>query len=416
MSDHERRPIRPSTNPRPLAGLMAVAVLQAPFLAPSAVALEDIDGDGDRDAWIANGAQQDRLYVNDGTGHFSDVTATHLPMDDESTSSIVLADLDGDGDRDALIGTTGTIVCLPRVGCSFRREPNRLYLNDGAGHFVDVSATHMPWNLEITSGLALGDVDGDGDLDAFIGNYGQRNRLYLNDGAGQFTDVTQVRLPESPLGTGFFSLGRQYGPWDFRVGASTMAVALADVDGDGDCDAWMENRWERDRLFLGDGAGFFTVGMGRLPNHSDSTRALAVGDVDGDGDRDAWIGNSGQPRLFLNNGSGGFTDATITHLPTVAPDTYSLVLEDVDGDGDRDALLGNHGQNHLYLNDGAGHFTDATATHLPLLSDATRAVALEDVDGDGDRDALIGNFNEPNRLYLNDGAGTFTDVTATHLP
>ena len=154
---------------------------------------------------------------------------------------------------------------------------------------------------------------------------------------------------------------------------------------------------------------FVDVTRTHLPAASDYTFALALEDVDGDGDRDALIGNAGQNRLYLNDGQGVFTDVTATHLPVDYDGSQALALEDVDGDGDRDALFGNETDlSRLYLNDGTGYFTDVTATHLPGDNDPTFALALEDVDGDGDRDALIGNFQYPyghwNRLYLNDGS------------
>ncbi|MCA8965690.1 MAG: VCBS repeat-containing protein, partial [Planctomycetes bacterium] len=104
--------------------------------------------------------------------------------------------------------------------------------------------------------------------------------------------------------------------------------------------------------------------------------------------------------------------------------THALALGDVDGDGDLDLVVGNSGflgggQTRLYFNDGAGRFSDETATRLPVDHQITRAVALGDVDGDGDLDLVIGNspiygtVTGQNRPYLNDGTGTFSDVTAT---
>lgn len=140
-----------------------------------AVASGDVDGDGDRDL-VLGSFGQNRLYLNDGQGRFTDVTATRMPTAGDTTSAAALGDIDGDGDLDMVIGNHG---------------PNRLYLNDGKGSFSDVTAARMPADTDPTSSVALGDVDGDGDLDLVFGStyvcvvypfcVGQQNRLYLNN-------------------------------------------------------------------------------------------------------------------------------------------------------------------------------------------------------------------------------------------
>ncbi|MCI0633515.1 MAG: FG-GAP-like repeat-containing protein, partial [Actinobacteria bacterium] len=344
-----------------------------------AVALGDVDGDGDLDAFVGNGfGQQNRLYLNGGTGTFTDVTATNLPALPGITSAVALGDVDGDGDLDAFVGNYG--------------QQSRLFVNGGSGVFTDVTSTNLPALLDFTAAVALGDVDGDGDLDVFIGNGaspGQQNRLYLNGGSGVFTDVTAANLP--------------------ALLESTFAVALGDVDGDGDLDAFVGNDGPLSRLYLNGGTGLFTdVTATNLPALLDNTRAVALGDVDGDGDLDAFVGNYyGQPcRLYLNSGTGVFTDVTATNLPALVDPTRAVALGDVDGDSDLDAFVGNEGPNRLYLNGGTGVFTDASATDLPgLIGSCTVAVSLGDVDGEGDLDAFVGNSVSPigqqNRLYTN---------------
>jgi hypothetical protein len=119
--------------------------------------------------------------------------------------------------------------------------------------------------------VALGDLDGDGDLDAFVANLSQPNTVWLNNGAGAFTDSGQ-------------SLGSS-NSWD---------VALGDLDGDGDLDAFVANyNSQANKVWLNDGTGAFTDNGQNLGNSE--SLGVALGDVDGDGDLDAFVTNAGQP-------------------------------------------------------------------------------------------------------------------------
>src|SRR5690606_574849 len=155
----------------------------------------DVDGDGDVD--LCNGL---RLFLNAGTLQFVEVTATHLPPPGGFAEPPVLAtgDFDGDGDVDLLLGN--------------RSGQDRLYLNDGTGRFIDATATHLPAQSGATRGLAVGDLDGDGDLDIVRARLGAEPAAYRNDGAGRMSSWT---LSSSAI-------------------YDATAVALADIDGDGD--------------------------------------------------------------------------------------------------------------------------------------------------------------------------------------
>jgi VCBS repeat protein len=418
------------------SGGFASATVQLPSLdGPTrAVALSDVDSDGDLDALIGNDTQQNRLYENNGAGFFVDAT-WRLPAVFIRTYALAVGDVDGDGDLDFLVGN----------GQPGPFSFNRLHLNDGTGFFTDETG-QIPLVSAATRAVALGDVDGDGDLDALLGNdLASQSLLHLNDGTGVFTDATS-QLPAILANTAALAVGDVDGDGDLDAllgndgqsrlyvnngsGAFADAVsqlpltletarslAFGDVDGDGDLDAVIGNGGTRNRLHLNDGAGTFTDATSPPPLDAEATQALALGDLDGDGDLDALLGNDGQSRLFLNAGTGLFAHAT-SQLPAFADDTCAVALGDVDGDGDLDALLGNHsGLNpnvgapeRLYLNNGSGTFSNAP-TQLPSNSDFTYAVALGDVDGDGDLDALIGNSPYSSRLYLNDGAGVYSNAT-----
>ncbi|HKB16745.1 MAG TPA: FG-GAP-like repeat-containing protein, partial [Planctomycetota bacterium] len=119
-----------------------------------------------------------------------------------------------------------------------------------------------------------------------------------------------------------------------------------------------------------------------IPWDADPSSAVALGDVDGDGDLDVVVGNKGTPdRLYRNDGSGVLTPASGA-LPAIVNNTRALGLGDLDGDGDLDLLIGNDGiQDRLYLNNGAGAFSDATGQFPSFPGpDATRGIALGDVD------------------------------------
>ena len=198
----------------------------------TAVCLGDVDGDGDLDAITAGGAsfkdQQTRLYINNGVGLFVDDTTGRIPPDDDVSFAAVLGDLDGDGDLDIMVGNA---------------RHNRLYLNDSTGTFSDATATHLPVQEHETRAIALGDVDGDGDLDALLGHCttwsrtpDPQDRLYLNDGNGVFTDVMASQLPADADRTAAVALGdidgdgdldALFGTWSGFAPASNRTASTA---------------------------------------------------------------------------------------------------------------------------------------------------------------------------------------------
>jgi hypothetical protein len=341
------------------------------------VALADMDGDGDVDVVVGNSGQTNKLYLNNGkASDEKNFVQTGMPIGSEmdDTYSVALADMDGDGDVDVVAGNNG--------------KTNKLYLNPGHTDFTVVTGTPIGSDKDSTRSVALADVDGDGDLDVVVGNYDQKNKLYLNKG-----------------GASGFASGSVIGSEQ----DSTESVALADMDGDGDLDLVAGNKGQTNKLYLNNGFGSAAINIG---SGEYSTYSVALADVDGDGDLDVVKGNNGENMLYLNKGYGVFPTTGIgIDSPNV--NTQSIALADMDGDGDPDLVVGNNGKNTLHLNTGKPPNFFAGGTDIGSDSNDTESIALADVDGDGYLDLVAGNQDERNKLYLNIGGGSVFASTGT---
>ena len=314
-------------------------------------AFGDVDGDGDQDAVFGT---PDRLLLNDGRGHFQDATATHLPPPGPfaSTTGIDLVDLDGDGDLDL-------------VTVHDALTQNRVLTNNGNGVFTDVTATALPPTAWHGLVQAVGDFDGDGDVDWFTA--AGAAKLYFNNGNGVFADVSATHLTGLP---------NDLGSWSY------FPQAVGDVDHDGDPDLLVSTFTGSAVLLENLGGGHFAPAVPGLPPFYGNVHRLV--DLDGDVDLDI-LANDG--RLVLQNQGGlAFVDVTSTAFPT--PPAASVASFDVDGDGDMDLLTAQV----LWTNDGAGHFASQTLpATLPLSIWLDNRQA--DLDGDGDLDLFgLANF------------------------
>lgn len=347
-----------------------------------AVGLGDMNGDGLMDVVAGNAGQPNRLYLNDGTrAPFAAVTGSDVSADSDVTTAIALGDLDNDAQIDVVAGNSGS--------------PSRVYLNAGTfDPFAGVVGSNVGADSGPTTAVALGDVNLDFRLDLIVGNAGQPNRLFLNDGAGGF-----------PAGTDITGDGHV-----------TTALALGDVNGDSRIDLVVGNRGQPNRLYLSDGVSGFLAGSD-VGSESDPTTAVALGDVNGDGFLDVVVGNDGAPnRVYLNTGTpdpfGGVAGTTITGD---AHPTTAIVAIDLSGDGFADVLVGNDGgPNRAYVSTGtADPFAGVIGVDIGTEARATTSLAMFGPPVPFSpptpfQDLVVGNRNQPNQLFFGDDDDTGT--------
>ncbi|WP_324673663.1 FG-GAP-like repeat-containing protein [Hymenobacter sp. GOD-10R] len=313
------------------------------------VALGDLDGDGDLDIVSCYGTSDPIpgvvvVRLNAGNGYFTDAQDVRVGTNPFAN---ILADVDGDGDLDLLTGNSRNNITASTV--SIRK-------NDGNGNFSgtqDVVVGPFP------NSLAVGDLDGDGDLDFVIAS--NRLSVRLNDGNGTFDGTTEITTGVN----------------------SPQFVAARDLDGDGDLDLISANGDNTVSVLLNDGKANFSKGSELAMS---SYSKLAFGDVDADGDLDFVATGSGTRantlNIHRNDGTGTFSSAQ----QLAANRVMALSLNDMDGDGDLD-LVTAEGLNimAIRLNDGTGIFGNSRNASIP---DGPISLAVGDMNGDGSLDAV----------------------------
>ena len=325
----------------------------------------DYDNDADLDilvlrgGWLfESGRVPNSLLQNQGDGTFLDVTHAaglgekHLP-----TQTASWADYDKDGDLDLYIGNEFTDRVI---------APCELYRNEGNGTFTEVAREAGVTNDRWAKSVIWGDYDGDGFPDIYVGNLGQPNRLYRNQGNGKFRDVAPdlgVTLPLATFPSWFWDFDND---GDLDIFASSYAGDIVDLAA-----AALGLPFEAPlaRLYRSDGKGGFEDVAGKM-NLVKPVLPMGAnfGDLDGDGWLDFYLGTGDpdymnlMPNIMYRSRQGeSFADVTVNGGFGNLQKGHGIAFADLDNDGDQDifeemggAYRGDRFNASLYENPGFG--------------------------------------------------------------
>ena len=418
----------------------------------------DLDGDGDLDLLTQKPTAQVRYFRNDG-GRFTLAADPLLdtdgvPVNPEDPNVPALADVDGDGGPDLFLGRAdsgkirwyrhaGVEGSVPRYELAgeqfediviFEDNPTCGLSDDGEPIYT-LPGGPAPGRgtLHGENALAFADVDADGTLDLFWGDFFTPS-LYFFRNDGSPTDPAMTLVSESyplddPLTSGGYNV-----------------PAFGDLDGDGDLDLVIgivggfcsSTANLTENLFFLENTGTpaepdYDERTGRLIASVDVGRASypAFADLDGDGDLDMLVGSAFNPRdggpergslvLFENTGSASAPQYRLADDDFLALDVdfaahYAPAFGDLDGDGDLDLVVGTFSGKMAYLENTGDGFTLAVEALSGLDVGSVATPTLGDLDGDGDLDLVVGDFAGRLVHFRNDGSPTLPDFAEAALP
>lgn len=393
----------------------------------------DIDNDGDLDLYACGYQCPNKLYLNNGSGKFTD-QAKQLGLDYKGGSMMMsFADIDNDGDLDGYLATTAVApppgtkfqvkfvpresdgvevpVVLPELreyweilylpGDKVRRteaaQYDRLFRNDN-GRFVDVSKSSGIDGAYFTLSATWLDYDSDGDADLYVSNdYTGPDILYRNRGDGTFENVIREATPHTP----WFSMGSDVGdlnndglPDIFASDMSATSHYRSKVMmGNMDDSSWFLD-WAEPRQFMKNSV-FINSGMGKFHDaafltglsSTDWTWSPRIADFDQDGHADLFVTN-GIMRDNMNSDLSNYANA---NLKPGTPEYVKFWLE----------KPMRKEKNHAFKNQGDLKFTSVGENWGLDRNGVSFGATTADLDGDGDNDLVINNADGPVSIYRN---------------
>ena len=334
----------------------------------TSVLAADVDGDGDLDALSASNLADEIAWYENELGDGTSWTARIITTTADGASSVYAADVDGDGDLDALSAST---------------------LDDEVAWHENVLGDGTSWSSRTIATTANGarsvvaaDVDGDGDVDALSASIGDDEIAWYENVVGDGTSWTARTIS--------------------NTANAAISVFAADVDGDGDLDALSASFFDGEIAWYENELGDGTVWTARTISTAGAWSVHGA-DVDGDGDIDVLSAWPGDVIAWHENELGNGTSWTARTIATTADGAVSVFAADVDGDGDLDALSASRFSDEItWYENGSGDGTSWMARTITRTADDAFSVFAADVDGDGDLDALsASNLDDEVAWYEN---------------
>lgn len=372
------------------------------------VAMADVNGDGRLDAFLSVGSvgdgywRADRVLLNEGDGRFTD---SGQELGEWRSFAAAVGDINNDGYMDVLSGSYSGLM---------------YYQNDGGGAFT--TTIYEPGDFVHRSShlnVALADLDGDGRLDAFttgccgwIGKdvrYPAYSEVWLNDGAGGLRrsgqEIGQTSSNAVALGDlngdgaidAFLANGRTIHDQVRPLPAMARFRQWWQAAAQGNVSQNIYTFNTPNTVWFNDGLGQFSDSGQQLGQRE--SMAVSLGDVNGDGFLDAVLGNNGADEVWLNDGQGNFRLGQRLGSGL----TWSVYLADLDGDGDLDLVIGGESHGRVWLNDGSGYFRRGQGFGYGRY----QSIAVGDVTGDGIVDILVAGV-ESYQVWRGVGDGRFS--------